>query len=396
MDSEIREDLQSFLREKFLQAIREHDPVVVKELLSIGFDPNEPILQQHQYSNEYESLLSQVLKQRRLSPKNLDANYEIIRLLLVAGASPNKYETKNLSLILSHIQTLDYLHLSDSKLENVNGEKSIEYVMKVVDLLLKYNADPNAKAPLEVCIEDFPDIFPQKLILLQKLLEAGATATVLLTALNIRKILNVGPIRDPSQMVLDWPEIVLLTLLKYSYPFVDWIQYFLDEYINKIEDLEYLQLKEAIHDYQYFSKQLPQRMFNYQTRKTNLMMVCEHGFIVLVQKYLTMMNPEKIKSIINYQDIDGNTALHYAVMHDNPTIIIHELLKYGANPFLFNKAGKTPLYYLSSNSPEFPIIYQTSIIQKLSHDLMIKFLNQPDCLFHWLPQDVHKLIRDLL
>ena len=49
---------------------------------------------------------------------------------------------------------------------------------------------------------------------------------------------------------------------------------------------------------------------------------------------------------INEQDNDGNTALHYACMHDCPTSIIKCLIENGADKNIKNNVGKEPMYYL--------------------------------------------------
>lgn len=49
---------------------------------------------------------------------------------------------------------------------------------------------------------------------------------------------------------------------------------------------------------------------------------------------------------VNEQDNEGNTALHYACMHNCPFSIINCLIKNGADKELKNNVGKEPMYYL--------------------------------------------------
>ena len=49
---------------------------------------------------------------------------------------------------------------------------------------------------------------------------------------------------------------------------------------------------------------------------------------------------------INEQDNNGNTALHYACIHNCPPSIINYLVRNGADKNIKNNVGKEPMYYL--------------------------------------------------
>lgn len=80
---------------------------------------------------------------------------------------------------------------------------------------------------------------------------------------------------------------------------------------------------------------------NYPNKKgiTPLMMVAEYNNIMSTE--LLVKNPDLL---INQQDNQGNTALHYLLNTKMPHMqILQLLLKHGANPHIANKDGITPL-----------------------------------------------------
>ena len=65
-------------------------------------------------------------------------------------------------------------------------------------------------------------------------------------------------------------------------------------------------------------------------------------------------NTEKMKRIVNWQNKDGNTALHLAYYIKNPKIrndLIKDLLSIGANPYIPNNRGLMPNQILTQASP---------------------------------------------
>ena len=60
-------------------------------------------------------------------------------------------------------------------------------------------------------------------------------------------------------------------------------------------------------------------------------------------------NDDKIRAIINDQDINGNTPLYYAAKYW-PQTVIKDLLKAGADLSIKNNEGKTPLRKISKNT----------------------------------------------
>lgn len=404
---------RSELHDAFGEAVKKHDPNIVKEVLKLGLDPNDCLsFPQLRNSPLKYTLLQYVACQNKLSLKDQSLNYEIMKILLEAGADPNKnpnnlplqscqrFIDPPLFLVMCRTYALEY-HFND-----LTVEKFFEYILQTVDLLLQYNTDANMKhrsceldyTPLDIWMNQFPNISQPKFQLLEKLLEAGADASSFLQKNFDTFIMRYG---------ITQCENIFLIFLKYCEPFQKLSDLVLER--NVLDDQQtqgspkYPKLAEALEDYEYFVDQSIDDFFNHEDRITNLMMICQYGFIKLVKKYFKESETKtrrKIKKILNVQDSLGNTALHYTIINGSPTKIITSLLEQGANPFLVNKAGKSffDLFYFSSTMSKDAknMIYQTSKMKKLRNDLMIRLIDCQECFFGRLPRDVRTLIIPLI
>ena len=65
----------------------------------------------------------------------------------------------------------------------------------------------------------------------------------------------------------------------------------------------------------------------------------------------------RVRATVDFQDKDGDTALHNACTFDEyknkSPAMVHHLLQAGANPFLTNKHGLTPLSLLQQRWPSY-------------------------------------------
>jgi len=65
--------------------------------------------------------------------------------------------------------------------------------------------------------------------------------------------------------------------------------------------------------------------------------------------FIMLLNAPELHQFINIQNNWGKTALHYAVIF-NHVNAVQQLLKYKANPYLFDNDYNTPANYITSNS----------------------------------------------
>jgi len=77
--------------------------------------------------------------------------------------------------------------------------------------------------------------------------------------------------------------------------------------------------------------------------RTPLHLAAREGFNIIIDDLLETVEPEEIKDYLNIQNTSGKTPLRCAVKRDNRSMV-QKLLTLGANPFLIDNQGETPLH----------------------------------------------------
>ena len=70
----------------------------------------------------------------------------------------------------------------------------------------------------------------------------------------------------------------------------------------------------------------------------NLLVISSRGYLPLLQ-----LKQDELSTLVNHQNIDGNTALHFALSNHNNIKLVSFLYDKGANVLLKNKDGQSPL-----------------------------------------------------
>lgn len=111
-----------------------------------------------------------------------------------------------------------------------------------------------------------------------------------------------------------------------------------------------------------------------KNNETVLHWISYNNDTALLNDFIAAIGLDKIKNLINAQDVDGRTPLHYALISDkeNPAFI-ERIIQLGANPNIQDNEGNTPVHmaFLKNHKDVYPILkkYSASFYIKNNGDL---------------------------
>lgn len=335
-----------------LDAIKEKNLSLVKELLNQGANPNQEINGTTPLMDAVDSKNLQILQEllkgganpnlenpNRDSPLIIAVRFDFlpgIRALLKWKANPNQEDKEgNTPLILAieiYVFETKELEFGTTGTRYPIVKRLLKRYLKMINLLLDKGANPNLQNKegntaliIAAKIDD--------LELIQDLLNRGANPNLQNKEGDTALIMAIR--KNNPQVIKELLKVGANPYLKNNSG---------KNAFDILRSIDFpLDIKEVIN-HLLSGNNINPALTNPETGITNLMILASDPEKLSIIREIENF-PQEIRPIVNQEDNQGNTALIYAVAHNPNPEVIKFLLENGANPLIKNNQGYSALDY---------------------------------------------------